>query len=202
MTTTAPASLHAVLTRGMSWIGASHVVRQVTWFGSLLFVATRVSPQAFGSVTAAMVVIQVAWLVVNSGTRGALVVSETVTIEQVRRALTRNLVSGTAIACGAMLLSNSLLPALVPGADPLVLATLAFTIMLNGLSIVPLALLQRELRFKPHAAANAGAALGASAACVAAALARGCGRSSPARSPSSSCSRDSPGTWSSRSYRG
>ena len=171
MTTTAPAPLHAVLTRGMSWIGASHVVRQVTWFGSLLFVATRVSPQAFGSVTAAMVVIQVAWLVVNSGTRGALVVSETVTIEQVRRALTRNLVSGTAIACGAMLLSNSLLPALVPGADPLVLATLAFTIMLNGLSIVPLALLQRELRFKPHAAANAGAALGASAACVAAALA-------------------------------
>jgi O-antigen/teichoic acid export membrane protein len=171
VTTTAPAPLHSALARGMSWVGASHIVRQVAWFGSLLFVATRVSPHAFGSVTAAMVLVQVAWLVVNSGTRGALVVSETLTIEQVRRALSRNLVSGTAIACGAILLSNSLLPALVPGADPLVLATLAFTIMLNGLSIVPLALLQRELRFKQHAASNAGAALGASAACIIAALA-------------------------------
>ena len=171
MTTTAPAPLHAVLARGMSWVGASHVVRQVAWFGSLLFVATRVSPHAFGSVTAAMVVVQVAWLVVNSGTRGALVVSETLTLEQVWRALSRNLVTGTGIACGAILLTRSVLPELVPGADPLVLEALAVTIMLNGLSIVPLALLQRELRFKQHAAANAGAALGASAACIIAALA-------------------------------
>jgi O-antigen/teichoic acid export membrane protein len=171
---TAPAARstsRAVVARGVSWIAAGHVVRQLAWFGSLLLVATLVAPRAFGSVAAAMVVVQVAWLVVNSGTRGALVVGRTVTAEQVRRAMGVNLATGTVIACAAILLSSSVLPIVVPGADPMVLQALGTTIMLNGLSIVPLALLQRELRFRQHAAANAGAALGASVGCAVAAMA-------------------------------
>jgi O-antigen/teichoic acid export membrane protein len=169
--TMAAAPSRGVVARGVSWIGTGHVIRQLAWYASLLFVATLVSPRDFGTVTAAMVVVQAAWLVVNSGTRGAIVVTRTLTVEQVRRAVGMNLATGTAIACAANLLSTSVLPVVIPGADPLVLQVLATTIMLNSLSIVPLALLQRDLRFRQHASANAVAAVGASGLCVAAALA-------------------------------
>jgi PST family polysaccharide transporter len=168
--TVSTARSRGVVARGVSWIGTGHVIRQLAWYGSLVFVATIVSPREFGTVTAAMVVVQAAWFVVNSGTRGSVVVSRTVTAEQIRRAVGMNLATGTAIACAANLLSTSLLPVLVPGSNPLVLQVLATTIMLNGLSIVPLALLQRDMRFRQHATANAGAAMGASILCVGAAL--------------------------------
>jgi O-antigen/teichoic acid export membrane protein len=164
------ASPGAVVARGAAWIGGGHVVRQVGWFGSLLVVAALVPPQEFGRVAAAMVFVQAAWTVVNSGTRGSIVVGSALTAEQFARAVRSNVVTGTAIAGGAVLLAGSLLPAIIPGADPLVLQVLAVTIVLNGLSIAPLALLQREMRFREHASANAAAAIAASVACVAAAV--------------------------------
>jgi O-antigen/teichoic acid export membrane protein len=80
-------------------------------------------------------------------------------------------VIGLAIGLAAALLAGPLVRMLAPGADPLVLAVLALSIGLYGFSIVPLALLQREMQFKRHASVNAGAALLASGLAVAGALA-------------------------------
>src|SRR5436305_219290 len=72
-----------VLARGVSWVGAGHVISQLAWFGSLFFIASLVAPKSFGSVTIAMVIVQVAWLVVGSGTRGSIVVTPEVSRAQV-----------------------------------------------------------------------------------------------------------------------
>lgn len=157
--------------RGITWVGAGHVVGQLAWFASLLLVSALVPPGSFGSVSVAMVVVQVAWLLVGSGTRAALVLSPRVTRGQVRLSLGANVATGVCIALVAAVLAGPLVRSLAPGADPLVLAVLASGIALYGFSIVPLALLQRAMFFKTHAAVNAGAALLASALAVLAAVA-------------------------------
>ena len=161
----------AAVARGVSWVGAGHVVGQLAWYGSLLFVAALVPPRSFGSVAVAMVVVQVAWLLVGSGTRGALVLSRQVSRAQVRRATTVNVTTGLAAATALALLAGPLLRLLTPSADPLVLKALALGVALFGFSIVPLALLQKAMLFKRHAAVNAGAAVLASGVAIAAALA-------------------------------
>jgi O-antigen/teichoic acid export membrane protein len=161
----------AAVARGISWVGAGHVIGQMAWFGSLLLVSALVPPGSFGSVSIAMVVVQVAWLLVGCGTRAGLVVSPGVSRAQLRRSVSINVATGLAIGLAAALLAGPLVRTLAPGADPLVLAVLALSIGLYGFSIVPLALLQREMQFKRHASVNAGAALLASALAVAGALA-------------------------------
>jgi len=163
------ASLRLVA-RGVSWVGAGHVISQAAWFGSLFLIAGLVQPRAFGSVTIAMVMIQVAWLVVGSGTRGSLVVSQQVTRGQVWYAVAVNVASGLAVGLVVLLLGSRVIHVLAPGADTLVLRILAFSVAIYGMSIVPLALLQKDLQFKRHAAANAGAAGLSSVIAVVAAL--------------------------------
>ncbi len=145
--------------RGVSWVGAGHVVSQLAWFGSLIYVAAQLSPAAFGSVTIAMVMVQVAWLVVGSGTRGSFVLAKQVTRAQVHWAVAVNVGSGLAVGLGVVVFGGALIAAVAPGADADILRVLALSIALYGASVVPLALLQKDLRFKQHAAANAGAAL-------------------------------------------
>ena len=166
-----PGGRTASVAGGVWWVGAGHVVSQLAWFGALLLVAALVPPHSFGSVSAAMVVVQVAWLLVGAGTRGAFVVSRRLSRSQVLRSLRWTTGCGLAAGLAAALLAAPLLRALAPGADPLVLQALALSVALYGLSIVPLALLQKEMCFKHHAAANAGAATLASAVAVGAALA-------------------------------
>jgi O-antigen/teichoic acid export membrane protein len=161
----------AAVARGISWVGLGHIVSQLAWFGSLLLVAALVPPGEFASVTIAMVVVQVAWLFVGSGTRGALVLTPHVSRAQVRRGLVANVATGLALGLAAALLAGPLLSIFTPGADPLVLQVLALSVALYGFSIVPLALLQKEMQFKRHATANASAALLASGLAVAAAFA-------------------------------
>jgi O-antigen/teichoic acid export membrane protein len=161
----------ASVARGVWWVGVGHVVSQLSWFGSLILVAALVPPRAFGGVAVAMVVVQVAWLLVGAGTRGAFVVSSLLSRSQVVRSLRWTVATGVAAGLGAALLAAPLLPLLAPGADPLVLQALALSVALYGVSIVPLALLQKEMYFKHHAAANAGAATLASALAAGAALA-------------------------------
>jgi O-antigen/teichoic acid export membrane protein len=159
-----------LVARGVSWVGAGHVVSQIAWFGSLFLIAGLVQPRAFGSVTIAMVMIQVAWLVVGSGTRGSLVVSRSVTRGQVWYALAVNVASGLLMGLVVLLLGSRVIHVFAPGADTLVLQILAFSVAIYGMSIVPLALLQKDLQFKRHAAANAGAAGLSSVVAVVAAL--------------------------------
>lgn len=86
-----------------------------------------------------------------------------------RRSVTRwppNVGAGLAIGVAVAVLAEPLVSVLSPGANVSVMRALALSIAIYGLSIVPLALLQKALLFKRHAAANAGAATIASIVAV------------------------------------
>lgn len=152
--------------RGASWVGLGHVVSQLCWFSSLLVLAAYVAPEAFGGVALAMVGLQVAWLVVGAGTRGSFVVTPVLGRAQVRRALIRNVGLGLLVAVGVALLPRGAVDTLAPGADPLVLRVLFASVVLYALAVVPLALLQKAMRFKQHALVHAMSAALASAGSV------------------------------------
>jgi O-antigen/teichoic acid export membrane protein len=157
---------------GVSWVAAGNTVAQLAWFASLLGIAALVPPSSLGSVTVAMVVVQVAWLVVGSGTRGSFIASApTLTRAQVVRAFGLNVTVGAGMGVAAALAAPVLVDTLAPGADVGVVRALALSISLYGFSIVPLALLQKRMHFRAHASVNACAALGASVAAVIAAVA-------------------------------
>ena len=164
-------SSRTAVLRGISWVGLGHVVSQACWFCSLLVLAARIAPQAFGGVAIAMVAVQVAWLLVGSGTRAAVVIAPVLGRRQIGWALAFNLATGAAIALAAAIAPASVLAVVAPGADPAVVRVLGASIVLVAASIVPLALLQRAMRFKPHALAGAAAAAIASAGSVVAVLA-------------------------------
>ena len=149
----------------------SHVVSQLSWIGSLVVLAALVSPAALGGVTIAMVLIQVAWLVVGSGTRGSIVVSEDMGGDRLMGTVTFNVAAALVLGGGIALLAGPIIELLTPGADPAVLRWLTLSIVFYALSIVPLALLQKTLDFKLHAGAVGAAALVASLIAVVAGLA-------------------------------
>jgi O-antigen/teichoic acid export membrane protein len=151
-------------------MAVGHVVSQVAWFGSLIVLATLVPPRSFGTFTASIVVIAVAMLLIEAGTRGTIVVSRRLTQAQLRTSVLLNVGAGVAFAGILAAGAAPLVGAILSGADPDVLRALSVSVVFNALSIVPLAILQRAMLFKRHSACVSAAALGASALAVTAAL--------------------------------
>jgi O-antigen/teichoic acid export membrane protein len=167
----APDPSLGVVLRGISWVAVGQVVGQLAWFGSLFLIAALLPPESFGSVAVAMVMVQVAWRIVGSGTRGSFITSGSpLTRAQIDRTVAQNSASGIAIGVALAALAGPLVSVLSPGADVNVMRALALSICLFGLAIVPLALLQKAMRFKAFASANGGAATLASIVSVLAAI--------------------------------
>jgi O-antigen/teichoic acid export membrane protein len=167
----APDPSLGVVVRGVSWVAMGQVVGQLAWFGSLFLIAALLPPKSFGSVAIAMVMVQVAWRIVGSGTRGSFITSGSpLTRAQIDRTVAQNTVTGIAIGVVIAALAGPLVSVLSPGANVDVMRALALSICLYGLAIVPLTLLQKAMRFRAYAGANGGAAMLASIVSVLAAL--------------------------------
>jgi len=156
--------------RALSWLGAAHVASQATWFASLLLLAAFVPPRAFGLVSAALVVTSAAQLVIGSGTRGALITARHLTVEHLRYALALNAATGVLLVLLVAVLAAPVMELLLPGGDPSVLRWLLAGVALHALSVVPLALLERQMEFKRVATITAGVAVVVSLGSAAAAL--------------------------------
>jgi O-antigen/teichoic acid export membrane protein len=151
-------------------MAVGHVVSQVAWFGSLIVLATLVPPRSFGTFTASIVVVAVAMLLTEAGTRGTIVVTRRLTRAQLRTSVLLNVAAGLAFAGVLAVGAAPLVGAILSRADPNVLRALGVSVVFNAVSIVPLAMLQRAMLFKRHSACVSAAALGASALAVTAAL--------------------------------
>lgn len=161
----------ASVARGVWWVGLGHVIGQVAWYVSLFVIVARVAPQAYGSVTFAIVLVTVAFLLVGSGTRGSFVATRgPVSGAQVRYATAITAGSGLLVGGLLVLVAGPVAHALAPGSNVAVIRVMALSIVALGLSVVPMALLQKELLFKRHALVNSAAAVTASVVSVAAVL--------------------------------
>lgn len=153
-----PINVRAVMS-GVGWTGAGQLGTQVAWFGSLIVLGVLLPPRAFGIVAAGVVMVNMASLLMGSGTKGSIVAGEKLTRRQLRGALVFNVSSGVALWLGLALLAGPIVAAFAHGGDPWVIRVLGLGLLLNAFSLVPRGILQKEMQFKRQAAAQTAAAL-------------------------------------------
>jgi PST family polysaccharide transporter len=157
--------------RAVSWMGVGHVTSQGLWLGSLLLLAALVPPRAFGTLATGMVLVNLAGLLVDSGTRGSIIAARHVGPGELRGAVALNAGVGLAATAAIAAAAGPITGAFAGGGDVTAIRVLSLGVFLYALGITPLALLQKHLRFKRFAGANIGAATLSSAAAIAAGLA-------------------------------
>lgn len=161
----------ARVARAVSWMGVGHAASQGLWLGSLILLAALVEPSAFGSVATGMVLVNLAGLLVDSGTRGSIVAAPRLGREEVRGAIALNVAVGLGATAAIAALAGPIVATFADGGDPGVIRALSVGVVLYAAGITPLALLQKHLRFRAFAGANVAAATLSSAAGIAAGLA-------------------------------
>ena len=75
MTDTTPT--RGAVARAVSWMGVGYGVSQGVFLGSLLLLAALLPPRDFGSVATGMVLVNLAGLLVDAGTRGSIIAAPT-----------------------------------------------------------------------------------------------------------------------------
>jgi O-antigen/teichoic acid export membrane protein len=161
----------AHVARAVSWMGVGHVVSQGLWLGSLILLASLVEPSAFGSIAIGMVLVNLAGLLVDSGTRGSIIAAPRVGRAELRGAIALNLGAGLAATAAIAALAGPITSAFAEGGDTAAIRALSLGVVLYAAGIAPLALLQKRLRFRAYAGANIAAATLSSVAGIAAGLA-------------------------------
>jgi PST family polysaccharide transporter len=152
-------------------MGVGHVASQGLWLASLIVLAALVEPSSFGSVATGMVLVNLAGLLVDSGTRGSIVAAPRLGRAEVRGAIALNVGVGLAATLAIAALAGPIVDTFADGGDPDVIRALAAGVVLYAVGITPLALLQKHLRFRAFAGANVAAATLSSAVGIAAGLA-------------------------------
>lgn len=154
--------------RALAWVAAGRIIGQLFWFASLLIIAARLPPRAYGTVTLGLLILTAAARFMEAGTGGTIVVAGDLGRRQLRGMAIRNMRIGIALAAGLALLSGPIVHLLASGGDPAVLRGLSPAIGLFSIAIVPLALLARHLKFRERAGVHAVAAITSSTLSVAA----------------------------------
>ena len=156
--------------RALSWLGVGQLAGQVWWYGSLVALGALLSPRDFGTIAAGLVVVQIAQFLMDSGTRGSLIVAPAISAALLRRALAFNVGTGLLLTLGVAALAGPFVDAFASGGQADAIRFLAVAVVLSALVPVPMAILQRKLDFKRQATVLGVAATVASIAAIVAAL--------------------------------
>jgi O-antigen/teichoic acid export membrane protein len=132
--------------------------------------AVLLPPRDFGTVATGVVIVSFATLVMDSGTRGCIIVSRDLTPEDVRRSLKRNVAVGAVFSVALAALADPIVNTVARGGDAAVLRVLGLNVLFYSLGIVPLAVLEKNLYYKRFAGVLAGSALVASVVGIGAGL--------------------------------
>jgi O-antigen/teichoic acid export membrane protein len=143
--------------------GGTHALTLVT----MLVLARLLVPEDFGLVALAFSILAVALIAQESGLGAALIVHR----GDLRRAAAAVSIFSPLVACGLYLLCFAVAPV---AADifneprlTAVLRVMAFVVVLRGLAIMPLSLLEREMKFGRMTAIEVGAGVGQAATAIA-----------------------------------
>ena len=162
--------LKGIAVTGMRWTGLAQVARLLLQFLTTLLFAWLLEPADFGLVGMAAVVVGFVALFKDLGTGAALVQGDEPGAEVISTVFWANvgiglLAGGLLYACGPWLAELYREPRLTG-----VVRTLALALPLSGPAVVPLSLLQRQLRFSTIARVETSAQVAGAVTGVAAAL--------------------------------
>ncbi|MGN6743161.1 MAG: lipopolysaccharide biosynthesis protein [Amnibacterium sp.] len=141
-------SLRRSTTRGFLWSFGSAGGQAVLQIGSLAVLGHILSPHEYGVVNASMLAVAFATMLGQLGVAAAIVQKPDLTDKQATAALTFSVVTTFALGAVFWLLAPwlNLLVGLPSSSG--VIRLLAFQLPLTGLTIVPMGLLQRNLKFR------------------------------------------------------
>lgn len=154
------ASAPAIVT-SMSYMAGGQLIGQVVWFGSLIILGIILDPSAFGTVTAGLVIVSAAIPLLGAGSGGSLIATRRLAPGQIWSSVRLNLSIAVAFALVLILLADLIVDLFAAGGDPAVLRWLSLAIVFHALTIVPLTLLKKTMRFGRHTLVDVGAFTGA-----------------------------------------
>jgi O-antigen/teichoic acid export membrane protein len=125
-----------------------NIVSQAAWFGSLIVLGALLPPRSFGTVAIGVVIAAAAAVVQDAGGRGSIVLAKKLYRADLVRVFTINVAVATLVTVAIAVLAGPIIHNLAPGGDVTVLRVFAVSIGVRALAIVPMALLQRTMRFK------------------------------------------------------
>ena len=161
----------SAIARALGWMGAGQLLGQALWFGSLVVLAALLPPDAFGVVAVGMAVLFISNALVGMGTRASIIATQELGAAELRSATVMTAGAGVAGAAAVALLAGPIARAFASGGEAGALRGMSLAVAFLGLTIVPLAVLEKRLLFKRSAGARTGAAAAASLAAIGAALA-------------------------------
>ncbi len=137
------------LIRSASWMSAAHGAAQLSAYGSLLYLAHLIPPKEFGAVATGTAILNIGVVLMDSGTRGSIVVAPALSQRFLRLSLMRCVGVGLLLSV-AVGLSSHVLGRVFGGGSGggSVIALLGLAIPLYALAVVPMALLQRSMHFR------------------------------------------------------
>jgi O-antigen/teichoic acid export membrane protein len=165
-----PTQTKGVVARAVAWKGLSVLVGQACWYGSLLVLARLVPPHDFGVIAVGVVIINMASMLLESGSGGPLIIARELDARSVRRTVIRLTTVGISLALLLMALAGPITDQFAKGSNPAALQALAPIVAFISLWIVPNALLKKSLSFRRIAIIHVVAAGTAAIAAVVAAL--------------------------------
>lgn len=154
----------------VSWLGAGHAVSQVTWYAMVLVLAAILPPRAFGTVAAALAVVGVASLLMQSGTGGSIIATRGLDRGHVAGNVRLNLGVGLVLTVIIAASAQPVASAFAEGGDPAVLQILSLSVILAALSVVPSALLRKTMAFRRLAVVTVTATVVTAVAAIVAAV--------------------------------
>ena len=157
--------------RGVGWIALGFGARQLITWASMLVPVRLVEPRAFGTLALALAIVSAFQYLRGSGIWAALVYRRDDIEEAAALALCYMIVSSVAVYAAVFAASPLFAHWFHSGSLTAVTRVLALVIPLAGLSVVPGAILERELRYAAGSRVDLGGALAQLVASVGLALA-------------------------------
>jgi O-antigen/teichoic acid export membrane protein len=147
-------------------MSGAQVAAQLSTLGALLILAHLIPPRAFGSVAIGTALLYIGVVLMDSGTRGTIIVAPVITSRFLKLSWARCLGLGLALSAAIALGSHALSQAFTGGGNAGTIAALGLGIPAYALAIVPMGLLQRGMHFRSLAAATAMANVGSAVLAV------------------------------------
>ncbi len=141
----------------MSVTAIGHFGGQVAWFGSLIVLGVLLAPDSFGVVAAGLVIVNAGTLLMGAGTGGSIVSTRHLASGEIKASIRLNLLLGAGMTIALLVLAGPITRQFASGGDPAVLRWLSLAIVLHAATVVPNALLKKQMHFGKYAMASFGA---------------------------------------------
>jgi O-antigen/teichoic acid export membrane protein len=143
-----PGGLRKQAMRGVLWTGLQKWSIRISTLATFILLGRLLEPREFGLVALAMTFISILTIVADAGLANYLVQLQRLTAVVTSTAFYISAFLGLALAAGLAALAGPISAALDADALRLVLPALAVALLMAGLSSVPAALLNKEMRFR------------------------------------------------------